>query len=331
MEKVSKSALRISKAKVEKADSDILLLFPSLNFRSYMLTSKLKESYLRNLLVLLAIAESKVTKHQIAKSCQISNSAVAKAVKVLETKGLLCKKMRSAKTGEFYPTAKGIIALMAFPKFRNLERIWSILTKKEHKDSNIAFALLIMGLSMKEKSEPLYGTLLEYARSGHNLEEIDDQTAADSIFGFLSNKWRLEMQAVPQYLNVFKEFTTQSFEGVIRTIMTYMKPRPEDYDCFVQFLCEVANFYHSPVRRAYASVLSENADARLRLNEFKKERESLVMQDRASAEVTFRLSSSSEFSRFSFLPAHLRAVGLRLIVEPTDFMIDELKRLFWPN
>jgi len=331
MEKLSKRTLGISMATVRKADSDILKLFPSLNFRSHVLADKIKESCLRNLFVLLATAEGRVTKNQIAMFCQMSYSAVTKSIDVLEAKGLSRKKMGASKKVIHYPTAKGIIALMALPKFWNFKRVSSVLAGKEHKDSDVAFALLIMDLSIRERSEPVYEILKEYAKAGHNLEEVDEKVAADSMLEFLSNKWNHETQTVPEYLSVFKQFTTQSFEGVIRTIMTHMKPRPEDYNSFVQFLCEVANFYRSPVRRAYANILSENAEARLRLDEFKKAQESLARQDQASAEVTFRLRSSSEFSRFSFLPAHLQAVGLRLIVEPTDFMINELKRTFWPN
>ncbi|MEM3737226.1 MAG: hypothetical protein QXJ75_03960, partial [Candidatus Bathyarchaeia archaeon] len=309
----------VSSGSVEDADQSILTLFPSLNFRNGSATSK--RAFERNLLVLLAVGEGKVTRRQIVKSYQFSNLAVAKSVGVLEAKGLLCKKaMQTSKSG-YYLTAKGVVALMAFPEFRNFEQTRSILTKVEYRDDSLAFALLTIGSSLGQRSEAVYELLLEYAKAGHNIEDIDSQTAALSLLEFLSNKWRHERQTVPEYLSVFREFTTQGFELLMRTILASIRPRPDDLNCFVQFLCEVADFYHNPIRRSYLSILKDNPHLRKRLEEFKDEQESLVKREGASAEVTLRVRNMAEFYRFSHMPAHLQAIGVRLIVEPLDFMV----------
>jgi len=314
---------------VGEVDSNILSLFPSLNFANPTVTSRMRDGMKRILSALLAIAEGKNSKQQIVESCQVPSSTATRSIKLLEVKGLVCRKQGQTRR-EYYPTAKGLMALMAFPKFRKFDLLRTILTGKEYMGDVLAFALLTAGLSLKQRNGALYETLLEYAKDGRNLEDLDNKTAADSILRFLSNKWRYEKQTVPEYLNVLREFTTQGFEVIIRTILAGMKPKPEDYNSFIQFLCEVADFYYNPIRRAYANLLGESPDAKQRLEQFKREREGLVRQEGSSSEVTFRIRDSSEFYRFSNMPAHLQAIGLRLIVEPLDFMIRELKNLYWP-
>ena len=57
MREISEEVVRVSKDKVEEADSGILMLFPSLNFGSELATPKSKAAIARNLLVLLAIGQ----------------------------------------------------------------------------------------------------------------------------------------------------------------------------------------------------------------------------------------------------------------------------------
>jgi predicted transcriptional regulator len=324
------SSTKLSSKSIREADLSVLSLFPSLNFGTSQLPQRKSKDAIRNVSVILAVAEGNTAKHQISRYCSLSGSVTTKSIKLLQSKKLVSKKKAKSKV-EYYLSAKGVIASMAFPKFRESELLWSRLTSNEYKGNPLAFALLITGLSLKDRSEAVYETLLQFAKTRRNIEDLDDRAVADSILRFLSDLWKYERQAVPEYTNVFKEFRTQGFEEIMRTILMHTKPKAEDYNGFIQFLCEVADFYYSPTRRAYNRIISENPEIERRLQQFKMEQESLVRQKRASAEVTFRIRDQAELSRFSNMPSHLQAIGMKLIVEPTDFMVKELGCVLWSH
>jgi len=321
---------KLSSKSIREADLSVLSLFPSLNSGTSQLPQRRSKDAIRNVSVILAVAEGNTAKHQISRYCSLSDSVTAKSIKLLQSKKLVSKKRARSKV-EYYLSAKGVIVSTAFPKFRKSEILWSRLTRNEYKGNPLAFVLLITGLSLKDRSEAAHEILIQFAKTGRDIEDLDDGTVADSLLSFLSDTWKRERQTVPEYTNVFKEFRTQGFEEIMRTILMHMKPKAEDYNGFIQFLCEVADFYYSPIRRAYNRIVSENPEIERRLQQFKMEQESLVRQERASAEVTFRIRDQARLSRFSNMPSHLQAIGMKLIVEPTDFMVKELGCVLWSH
>lgn len=324
------SSTKPSSKKIREADLSVLSLFPSLNFGTSQLSQKRTKDAIRNMSVILAIAEGNSDRQQISRYCNFSGLITAKTLKFLQSRELVSKKKIASRL-EHYLSVKGVIASMAFPKFRKSELLWLRLTSNEYKGNPLAFAILIIGLNLKDRSEAAYEILIQYAKTGHHIENLDDGTVADSVLCFLSDTQKHERQVVPEYTNVFKEFRTQGFEEIMRAILMNMKLKAEDYNGFIQFLCEVADFYYSPIRKAYSQIISESPEIGRRLQQFKMEQESFIRQKRASAEVTFRIRDQAELSRFSNMPPHLQAIGMKLIVEPIDFMVKELEYVLWSH
>ncbi len=132
----------------------------------------------------------------------------------------------------------------------------------------------------------------------------------------------------PAYLSVFKEFTTAGFQEVFRMLLMAIKPTAEDYNWLVEFLNEASEFYFDPARVAYINLLPQNESLRRRLDEFKKAQDQQIKRQDGSLEVTFSVPGSG-MSKVDAMPPHLRAIGMRLILEPIKFINNELVDFFW--
>jgi hypothetical protein len=139
---------------------------------------------------------------------------------------------------------------------------------------------------------------------------------------------RLTAFSAPNYLNVFKEFTTSGFQDVFRMLLLAIKPTAEDYNGLIEFFNEVTEFYFDPARIAFINLLSENQNMRQRLAEFKKAQDLQIKKEGPTFEVTFTIPKSG-VSKIDTMPPHLRAMGMRLILEPVKFINKELCNYFW--
>jgi hypothetical protein len=111
-------------------------------------------------------------------------------------------------------------------------------------------------------------------------------------------------------------------------LLMALKPTAEDYNWLVEFFSEVGEFYFDPARIAYINLLSNNPAMRARLEEFKKTQDQQIKKTGPTLEVTFTIPGSGT-SKIDAMPPHLKAVGMRLILEPVKFINTELLRHFW--
>ncbi len=109
-----------------------------------------------------------------------------------------------------------------------------------------------------------------------------------------------------------------------------VKPTIEDYNWLVQFFTEVAEFQFHPARVAYLNILAANPSFKVRLENFKKSQDQQIKLQGKKMEVTFTIPGAG-LQGLSAMPAHLRAIGMRLMLEPLQFINSELCSYFWDN
>jgi hypothetical protein len=132
------------------------------------------------------------------------------------------------------------------------------------------------------------------------------------------------------YLGVFKEFTTAGFQEVFKMLLLAIKPTAEDYNWLVEFFNEVSEFYFDPARIAFVNLLPGNPKLQRNLDGFKKAQDQQIKKQDGNLEVTFTIPGSG-LSKIDAMPPHLRAIGMRLILEPIKFINKELVDYFWAN
>jgi hypothetical protein len=178
------------------------------------------------------------------------------------------------------------------------------------------------------KPDNIYQALRNYAAHGNMLENIPADFAAESILSFYRQELRAASPVPPTYLSVFKEFTTAGFQDVFRMLLVAIKPTPEDYNWLIEFFNEVSEFYFDPARIAFVNLLPENSKICQHLEDYKKAQDQQIKKQGGTLEVTFTIPGSG-LSKVDSMPPHLRAIGMKLILEPIKFINRELVGFFW--
>jgi hypothetical protein len=306
-------------------DSQLLALFPSLKAT--------KPSELRKLDCLRALGESQGTlsAKEISKISGASLSATKRILSALVSLSLISKN-----AGFYRLESKGIVALMSMTAFQSFSRVRPLLISLRNDD--LAFAMLIIGHSRPPSTSDavttshdalLYTTLSGYSKYGHNIESLDGRTAADSILRYFGSRARTNSKSAPPYLDMFKDFTPAGVQDILKMLVVAVRPTPDDYNWLIQFFHELVNFYYNPIRMAYISMLANGDPVMInRLNNYKREQETLMKNDGGNVELTFKLAGGLE--KFANMPPQLRAMGFKLVLEPLRFMGEELEYAFWP-
>jgi hypothetical protein len=202
------------------------------------------------------------------------------------------------------------------------------LCVENRKNDLLSYILLMIGNCEKDKTDTVYRILLRYAEKGANMESASSDALAEAIASFYSTEQKSNATSLPNYLGVFKEFTTAGFHEVLRLLLSAVKPTAEDYNWLVAFFDEVVEFYYNPARLAYVNLLLENPELKLRLEQYKKSQEQQVKKEGAQLEVTFNIPTAN-LQKYTSMPPHLQAVMTKLILEPLKFINEELHRFFW--
>ena len=310
-----------------KADTKILQLFPSLNFWNSANNATEKKVTLQRLACLKIVGnQGLVNIANLSKELRISRSEAAKTTKELFSLSLI-KTEKDKKALRYSVTTAGFVALMAFEEFRDWTKIKSALAVAQKKNDPLAYALLIVGFCAN-KPESVYQALTKYASQGNTIENTAADVAAEALLSFYRQELRAQSPVPPTYLSVFKDFTTAGFQEVFRMLLVAIKPTAEDYNWLVEFFNEVSEFYFDPARIAFVNLLPENQNLRQKLDEFKKAQDQQIKRQGQNLEVTFTIPGSG-FSKIDAMPPHLRAIGMRLILEPIKFINKELVNFFW--
>jgi DNA-binding MarR family transcriptional regulator len=310
----------------KKADQKILQLFPSLNYTSA--NSNSKKSKIRQQLACLNLIgnQSNVNSIKLSHGLKVDRSEVTKITKQLSDLGLI-KIETAPKTSTYNVTTAGSVALLAFDEFQEWAKIKSSLAVPTKKNDALAYALLVIGFCAN-KPDSIYQTLSKYASHGNTFENIPSETAAEYILSFYRQELRSASPTPPTYLNVFKEFTTAGFQEVFRMLLVAIKPTAEDYNWLIEFFNEVSEFYFDPARIAFVNLLAENPKLSQHLEDYKKTQDQQIKKQGGNLEVTFSIPGSG-MSKVDAMPPHLRAIGMRLILEPIKFINKELVEFFW--
>jgi hypothetical protein len=314
---------------IEKnVDRKILALFPSLNFCNLTANPEEKRKALADLACLQMVGvKGAVSASELAQTLKISRADANKSFKKLAS-GALVREEKNGKTAFYLPTTLGTVALMMFGEFQDWTKTKASLCAPQKKNDPLAYALLVVGYCAN-KPDGLYQALCKYAAQGHVMEQVEAGAAADSLLGFYRQELRLASAVPPNYLSVFKEFTTAGFQDVFRMLLLAMKPTAEDYNWLLEFFNEVAEFYFDPARVTYVNLLAQNPTLKQHLEAFKKTQDQQIKKEGSNLEVTFTIPGAGA-SKIESMPPHLRAIGMRLILEPVKFINKELFSYFWP-
>jgi hypothetical protein len=312
----------------KRVDPKILTLFPSLQRNLDTCTEK--DAVLQRLtcLYLLGGCES-ASLSELVSAMQMPRATVAKELKKLVLMGLI-ESVKAKKLAKYSLSTKGIVTSMAFREYQEWKKIKAPLSGSQKANDPLAYALLTIGYAADSKPDGVYDALVKYAAQGHSLEGLDVDVVAESLLNFYRADMRACGPAPPNYLGVFKEFTTTGFQDVFRMLLMAIKPTADDYNWLVEFFNEVAEFYYDPSRAAYVNLLKENKALRDRLEEFKKQQDQLIKKDGSNLEVTFTVPSAG-LQKIDTMPPHLRAMGMRLMLEPIKFINKELCGIYWEN
>ena len=314
----------------KKVDPQILALFPSLNVGNPTNTRAEKDAILQRLTCLYLLGSyGSASLTELANALKIPRSAVAKELKKLVSQSLVESK-KQGKTVDYALTTKGFVALIAFREFQDWAKIKNALSGPQNRNDALAYALLTIGYAANSKPDAVYVALAKYAAQGHNLELVGADVVAESLLRFYRAELRACSAVIPNYLGVFREFTTTGFQDVFRMLLVAIKPTAEDYNWLIEFFNEVAEFHYDPARVAYVNLLSENNGLKAKLEEFKKAQDQLIKKDGANLEVTFTVPGAG-LQKIETMPPHLRAMGMRLMLEPIKFINKELCSFFWEN
>jgi hypothetical protein len=310
-----------------KADPKILSLFPSLNSSNAPKNNNEKVKALWRLAFLKTIGnKERATSADLRSELKPSRPRTTKTLTELSALSLI-KAEKDEKT--YTLTTSGFVALVAFEEFKDWTKIKSALIMPQRKNDPLAYALLVVGFC-ENKADSIYQTLQGYAAQGNIIENIPPDTTAESILLFHRRKLQLDSPIPPTYLSVFKEFTTKGFQEVFQMLIAAIKPTAEDYNWLIEFFAEVSEFYFDPARVAYVNLLRENQPLQANLEAFKKAQDQQIKKQDGNLEVTFTIPGAG-MSKIDSMPPHLRAVGMRLILEPAKFINKELANFFWVN
>ncbi|MCW4025634.1 MAG: hypothetical protein NWF01_11485 [Candidatus Bathyarchaeota archaeon] len=309
-----------------KADPKILNLFPSLNSNTPKSHNE-KVKVLWRLAFLKTIGKKgKATSADLRTELKPSRPRTSRTLTELSALSLI-KAETDEKTCTYTLTTSGFVALVAFGEFQDWTKIKSALRAPQRKNDPLAYALLVAGFC-ENKADSIHQTLCGYAAQGNIIENTPTDTTAESILLFHRRKLQLNSPVPPTYLSVFKEFTTKGFQEVFQMLIAAIKPTAEDYNWLIEFFAEVSEFYFDPARVAYVNLLRENQPLQANLEAFKKAQDQQIKKQDGNLEVTFTIPGAG-MSKIDSMPPHLRAVGMRLILEPAKFINKELANFFW--
>jgi DNA-binding MarR family transcriptional regulator len=310
-----------------QADPKILQLFPKINPSNSADSTEKKRTQQRITCLKMIGDNGPINISELAIKLNVPRPEAAKTTKELTSLALI--KSEKTRTITFTTTTAGLVALTSFESYQDWAKIKSALAASHKKNDPLAYALLVIGCCAN-KPDGVYTALCKYAAQGNTLENISADISAESLIRFYRQEIRAESSTPPAYLSVFKEFTTAGFQEVFKMLILAIKPTAEDYNWLVEFFNEVSEFYCDPARVAFVNLLPESQKLRQNLEEYKKAQDQHIKKQGGNLEVTFIIPGSG-ISKIEAMPAHLRAIGMRLILEPAKFINKELVDYFWAN
>ena len=312
----------------KKADPKILQLFPSLNSTNPSSGSE-KKIVLQRVACLKVIGDNgPVSTSDLSVKLKVLRTQAAKTAKELVSLSLI-KAEKNQKTTLYALTTAGSVALTAFQENCDWAKIKSALAVPQKKNDPLAYALLVVGFCAN-KPDGVYQALCRYGAQGNIFENVPANVSAEALLKFYRQELRAQSPVPPTYLGVFKEFTTAGFQEVFKMLLLAIKPTAEDYNWLVEFFNEVSEFYFDPARVAFVNLLLQNSKLQQELDGFKKAQDQQIKKQDGNLEVTFTIPGSGA-SKIDAMPPHLRAIGMRLILEPVKFINKELVDYFWAN
>ena len=306
-------------------NSKLLKLYPSLLIPQNC-NKQQKNRIHRRLICLKTVSAKALTAADLALKNGLSHFQVTKTLQDLAALDLV-NAQKIGRTKTYTATTKGTVALIAFDDFGDWQTLKSILSAPHKKNDPLAYALLVVGYS-SNKPDTIHQTLSSYAAQGATIENVSSETVAESLLGFYRQQLRAQSPLPPAYLSVFKEFTTTGFQDFFKMLLVAVKPTAEDYNWLVEFFNEISEFHFNPARVAFVKILPQTTMLQQKLEKFKKNQDQQIKKQDGTLEVTFTIPGSG-LSKVDAMPPHLRAIGMRLIMEPAKFVNETLVEYFW--
>lgn len=270
-----------------------------------------------------------VSINKLAEILNFSNYSTKKVLNYLLHCSIAVKE--PIKKRYFYKlSTKGVLLLTAFDEFKDIEKIKIFLANKEKRKDKLAYILLVIGCIHPKNKFIIYDLLKRYCSKGYTFENISSDVIATIILNFYIFESKNSAESIPNYLTVFKEFTSEGFQEIFKILLYSTKPSFEDYNWLVEFFYEIVEFYYNPFRIAYTILVGENVKLKKRLTEYIELKEKQIKKNDSKIEVTLDIPVSNKDKIFK-MPPHLRVVATRLIIEPLQFIDQELSFYFWES
>jgi DNA-binding PadR family transcriptional regulator len=168
-----------------RADPELLMLFPSLNFRSPAYDPMVKKGLHATLAVVLVAAENgKVNNYLLVKDYQVGGETRRRVLPLLHDLGLLRRRQETSekrvKRFSYTLTDKGVILCAAFPKILQSKTFPSLIrTCVLH--ANLAQTMLVLFLQPIDGKNRLLAVLRELSHKGLNIEQASEDDLAQRL------------------------------------------------------------------------------------------------------------------------------------------------------
>lgn len=305
-------------------DTQILTLFFELNYVGA--SERKKDSALKRLALIHALAQKSQTAQQLSEQLEFSKAVTQRTLRRL-SKSMLVEASKQGRSTVFGLSSKGVIVLVAFREWQSFVKLQGLLAVPSRSGDKLAYALLVVGNCSGGRDDGLFLTLSRFVQQGGSFERLSQEEAAVALLRFCSLQAKDQRSYPTNYLGVFKEFTTSGFQEILRLLLTAMKPTINDYNWLIEFFNATGEFYFNPERLAYINLLAKDEGLKQRLEQYRKSQETQVKKQGAEMEVTFNVPSNLE--RYPTMPPYLKAIVMRLILEPTQFLNQELNNYFF--
>ncbi|MCW3996228.1 MAG: winged helix-turn-helix domain-containing protein [Candidatus Bathyarchaeota archaeon] len=315
------------KTLTNNVDPEVLALFPDLNLNGT--NERKKDAAQKRLTILYLIAQNHSTALQLSEKTGLTKNAILLILRKLSKLGLI-EASKVGRYAHFSVSTMGAVALTSFHEYQSFAKMQTLLAVPAKKNDKLAYALLVIGNCANDKDDSVYTTLKTFANQGCCIERLDSEGTAMAIMRFFSQQAKTNRSYPANYLGVFKEFTTAGFQEILRLLLTALKPTVDDYNWLIEFFNATSEFYFSPERLAYVNLLAKDVNLKQRLEAYKKSQDSQVKKTGSQMEVTFNVPNSG-LEKYPTMPPYLKAIVMRLILEPNQFVNLELNRYFFDS
>ena len=178
----------------KKIDSEILSLYPSLDYKRNNVHGQSKKGMITLLKILYMATEGSVTKYGLTQwkaEPRFGGQVAQNALKELAELGLLkAEKVKSEKgtpRKDYSLTSKGLLACLCFSNIQQKSKLAEMLKQPKFKDDKLAFVMylfnetFVRGEKTTEELSPVIVVLKKMAKKGFNFERKSENDIATDL------------------------------------------------------------------------------------------------------------------------------------------------------